>query len=44
MVPDGQGGFLVKYKLKDGVPEAVGEAYVADGVLDVTDSQQDVSE
>ena len=44
MIPDGQGGFLVKYRLKEGVPEAVGEAYVADGVLDVTDSQREESE
>ena len=44
MVPDGQGGFLVKYKLKDGVPEVRGEAYVADGVLDVTDLEQDENE
>ena len=44
MIPDGQGGFLVKYKLKDGVPEVRGEAYVADGVLDVTNSQQDENE
>ena len=44
MIPDGQGGFLVKYKLRNGVPEAVGEAYVADGVLDVTDSEEDDNE
>jgi uncharacterized membrane protein len=29
LIEDGQGNFIVKYKLKEWVPEAIGEAYVA---------------
>ena len=30
LVEDGQGGYLVKFILKEGVPETVGIAYAAD--------------
>ena len=29
LLEDGQGNFIVKYKLKEGVPQAIGEAYNA---------------
>lgn len=29
LIEDGQGGYIVKYKLKEGVPTALGEAYAA---------------
>jgi hypothetical protein len=30
LIEDGQGNFILKYKLKEGIPQAIGEAYVAD--------------
>ena len=39
LIEDGQGNFIVKYKLKEGVPQAVGEAYYADGASENTESE-----
>jgi hypothetical protein len=30
LIEDGRGNFIVKYKLKEGIPQTIGEAYVAD--------------
>ena len=42
LIEDAQGNFIVKYKLKEGVPQAIGEAYVAEVPLE--ESEQDEEE
>ena len=39
LIEDGQGNFIVKYKLKEGVPQAIGEAYVDEGATENTESE-----
>ena len=39
LIEDGQGNFIVKYKLKEGIPQAIGEAYVADVASENTESE-----
>jgi hypothetical protein len=41
LIEDGQGNFIVKYKLKEGIPQAIGEAYVADVSIEITESEYD---
>ena len=43
LIDDGQGNFMMKYKLKDEVPQAIGEAYVAD-VSSASINQEEVEE
>ena len=45
LIEDSQGNFIVKYKLKEGIPQAIGEAYVADVPTENTESEyEDVEE
>ena len=39
MIEDGRGNFIVKYKLKEGIPQAIGEAYCADVPTENTESE-----
>ena len=41
LIEDGRGNFIVKYKLKEGIPQAIGEAYVADVPTEHTESEYD---
>jgi hypothetical protein len=41
LIENDQGNFIVKYKLKEGIPQAIGEAYVADAPSENTESDYD---
>ena len=41
LIEDGQGNFIVKYKLKEGIPEAIGEAYFAEVPTEGNESEYD---
>ena len=38
LIEDGQGNFTVMYKLKEGIPQVIGEAYVASIPTEHTES------
>ncbi len=42
LIEDGQGGFLIKYKLKQDVPETIGEAYAATIEMNEEDESMDL--
>ena len=46
LIENGQGNFILKYKLKEGIPQAIGEAYFADVtyVSSVSVNEEEVEE
>ena len=44
LIEDGQGNFIVMYKLKEAVPQAIGEAYRNSTQLEDSDSEEEAED